>query len=55
MSNIHQHFFLNCPMTESQERFYTEAANKSVEDKLARESADDHDFTEYLKRYFAQQ
>ena len=55
MSNIHQHFFLNCPVTESQEKFFTEASNKSVEDKLARESADDHDFTEYLKRYFAQQ
>lgn len=54
MSKIHQHFFLNCPTSESRQKLFIEAVSKSVEDQKAREAADDHDFTEYLRRYFAQ-
>lgn len=54
MSKIHQHFFLNCPTTESRVKLFSEATSKSIEDQKAREAADDHDFPDYLQRYFAQ-
>ena len=54
MSEKHQHFFLNLPLSEERWRFFTEAAAKSIEDQKAREAADELSFPEYLARYFAQ-
>lgn len=54
MSEIHQHFFRNLPLSESRERYFTELAIKSIEDQKAMEAADEISFTEYLQRYFAQ-
>jgi glutamate--cysteine ligase len=54
MSEIHQHFFNNLPLSESREKYFTELAHKSLEDQAAVESADEISFSEYLERYFAQ-
>ena len=54
MSEIHQHFFNNLPMSESRERYFTELAIKSIEDQKALEAADEISFPDYLERYFAQ-
>ena len=54
MSEIHRHFFLNLPVNEARQRFFTELATKSLEDQRAREATEEHSFDEYLDRYFAQ-
>jgi glutamate--cysteine ligase len=54
MSEIHQHFFNNLPLSESREQYFTELAVKSLEDQQALEAADEMSFSEYLQRYFAQ-
>lgn len=54
MSEIHQHFFNNLPLSEARERYFTELAVKSVEDQAALETADEITFSDYLERYFAQ-
>jgi glutamate--cysteine ligase len=54
MSEIHQHFFNNLPLSENRERYFTELAVKSLEDQQAMEAADEISFPEYLERYFAQ-
>jgi glutamate--cysteine ligase len=54
MSEIHQHFFNNLPLSESREQYFTELAVKSREDQQALEAADEMSFSEYLQRYFAQ-
>ncbi|VAW80348.1 Glutamate--cysteine ligase [hydrothermal vent metagenome] len=54
MSEIHQHFFTNLPLSEDKRRFYRDLANKSIEDQKAREAADVLDFDAYLKQYFSQ-
>ncbi len=54
MSEIHQHFFTNLPMTEDKQRFFSELAGKSIEDQKAREATDVLDFDAYLKQYFSQ-
>ena len=54
MSEIHQHFFANLPLSEERERYLTELATKSHEDQHAREATEDVPFAEYLERYFAQ-
>lgn len=54
MSEIHQHFFNNLPLSESREKYFTELAHKSLEDQAAVESADEISFAEYLERYFSQ-
>lgn len=54
MSEIHQHFFNNLPLSDSRERYFTELAIKSIEDQQAMEAADEISFDEYLQRYFAQ-
>jgi glutamate--cysteine ligase len=54
MSEIHQHFFRNLPMTDAREQEFRELAAKSLEDQAAVEAADELAFPEYLQRYFAQ-
>ncbi|MCG6865487.1 MAG: glutamate--cysteine ligase [Thiogranum sp.] len=54
MSEIHQHFFKNLPLSENREQYFTELAVKSLEDQQALEAADEISFSEYLQRYFAQ-
>lgn len=54
MSEIHRHFFMNLPLSESRQRFFTELAAKSLEDQRAWEAADEVSFAEYLQRYYAQ-
>ena len=54
MSEIHQHFFTNLPLSEERERFYRELSTKSLEDQQAIEAADEIGFAEYLQRYFEQ-
>ncbi len=54
MSEIHQHFFNNLPLSELRERYFRELAQKSIEDQKALEAADEISFPEYLQRYFAQ-
>ena len=54
MSEKHQHFFLNLPLSDERQAFFMEAATKSIEDQKAREAADDLSFPDYLARYFAQ-
>jgi glutamate--cysteine ligase len=54
MSEIHQHFFNNLPLSQSREQYFTELAVKSLEDQQALEAADEISFSEYLQRYFAQ-
>ncbi len=54
LSEIHQHFFTNLPMSEAREQYFTELATKSIEDQQALEAADEISFDEYLNRYFAQ-
>jgi glutamate--cysteine ligase len=54
MSEIHQHFFNNLPLSDARERYFTELAVKSLQDQTAREAADELSFAEYLERYFAQ-
>ena len=54
MSEIHRHFFSNLPMSETSERYFSELAEKSLEDQQAWEAADEVSFEEYLQRYFAQ-
>jgi len=54
MSEIHQHFFRNLPMSEARERFFREMAIKSLEDQRAWEAANETSFDDYLQRYFAQ-
>jgi glutamate--cysteine ligase len=54
MSDIHQHFFRNLPLSETRERYFNELAEKSLEDQAAVEAADEISFSEYLDRYFAQ-
>ena len=54
MSEIHQHFFRNLPLSERRERYFNELAIKSIEDQKAMEAADEISFPEYLQRYFAQ-
>ncbi len=54
MSEIHQHFFNNLPLSENRERFFKDLALKSIEDQKALEAADEISFPEYLQRYFDQ-
>jgi len=54
MSEIHQHFFRNLPLSDTREQYFTELAVKSLEDQQALEASDEISFTEYLQRYFAQ-
>ncbi len=54
MSEIHQHFFSNLPLSETREAYFAELAVKSLEDQAALEAADEITFAEYLERYFAQ-
>jgi len=54
MSEIHQHFFRNLPMSDARERFFRELAIKSLEDQRAWEAANETSFDTYLQRYFAQ-
>ncbi|MGW8311190.1 MAG: glutamate--cysteine ligase [Thiogranum sp.] len=54
MSEIHQHFFNNLPLSETREQYFTELAVKSREDQQALEAADEMSFSAYLQRYFAQ-
>ncbi len=54
MSEIHQHFFANLPMSDDKKQFFTRLARKSIEDRKAREAADVLDFDAYLKQYFSQ-
>ena len=54
MSEIHQHFFKNLPLSERRQSYFTELAMKSLEDQAAQEVADEVSFDEYLALYFAQ-
>jgi glutamate--cysteine ligase len=54
LSEIHQHFFRNLPLSEAREQYFTELSTKSIEDQRALEAADEISFDEYLKRYFEQ-
>ncbi len=54
MSEIHQHFFTNLPLSKDKQHHYQELALKSIEDQKAREAADVLSFDDYLKQYFAQ-
>lgn len=54
MSEIHQHFFRNLPLSAEKERMFADAATKSIEDQRALEAADELPFSEYLRRYYAQ-
>ncbi|VAW80090.1 Glutamate--cysteine ligase [hydrothermal vent metagenome] len=54
MSEIHQHFFTNLPLSEEQQKFFQELSTKSLEDQQAIEAADELSFSEYLQRYFSQ-
>jgi glutamate--cysteine ligase len=54
VSQIHEHFFRNLPLSEAKQRFYTELAAKSLEDQRAMEAADEIAFEEYLQRYYSQ-
>lgn len=54
MSKNHERFFLNLPLSDERQIYFSEAAKKSIEDQKAREAADETDFPEYLRRYFAQ-
>jgi len=54
MSEIHRHFFSNLPMSETSERYFSELAEKSLEDQQAWETTDEVSFEEYLQRYFDQ-
>jgi glutamate--cysteine ligase len=53
MSQIHEHFFRNLPMSEEKQRFFNEVAMKSLEDQRAMEAADEISFEQYLRRYYA--
>jgi glutamate--cysteine ligase len=54
MSEIHQHFFINLPFSESRQRYFEELAIKSIEDQRALEAADEISFAKYLERYYTQ-
>ncbi|MFQ5644931.1 MAG: glutamate--cysteine ligase, partial [Thiogranum sp.] len=54
MSEIHRHFFNNLPLSETSERYFSELAEKSLEDQQAWEATDEVPFDEYLQRYFSQ-
>ena len=54
MSQIHEHFFRNLPLSEAKQRFFAELAVKSLEDQAALEAADEISFEQYLQRYYAQ-
>lgn len=55
MSDIHQHFFNNLPLSADKQQFFTELATKSLDDQRAREASDNMSFAEHLERYFAQE
>ncbi|HFD81113.1 MAG TPA: glutamate--cysteine ligase [Gammaproteobacteria bacterium] len=54
MSEIHRHFFMNLPLSEQRQRYFTDLATKSHEDQKALEAADELSFPRYLERYYAQ-
>jgi glutamate--cysteine ligase len=54
LSQIHEHFFRNLPLSEAKQRFYAELAVKSLEDQQAMEAADEISFEQYLERYYSQ-
>ena len=54
VSQIHEHFFRNLPLSEAKQRFYAELAVKSLEDQQAMEAADEISFEQYLERYYSQ-
>jgi glutamate--cysteine ligase len=54
MSEIHQHFFRNLPMSSEKYQFFSELAVKSLEDQRAWEQTDEIGFDEYLEHYFMQ-
>ena len=54
MSQIHEHFFTNLPMSEAKQQLFAELAVKSLEDQRAMEAADEISFEQYLERYYSQ-
>ncbi len=54
MSEIHQHFFTNLPLSDERQKYFRELSTKSLEDQRAIEAADELSFPEYLQRYFSQ-
>jgi len=54
MSQIHEHFFRNLPLSEAKQLFFADLALKSLEDQAALEAADEISFEQYLQRYYAQ-
>ncbi len=54
MSQKHQRYFRALSISDEQLRYFSELAERSLEEQRAMEAADEISFEEYLRRYFAQ-
>lgn len=54
MSKLHQHYFKNISLTETENNFFTKLAKESLDKQIKIEENDKIGFDEYLNNYFSQ-